>query len=329
MFQGFARVWTVATAQKLAHDRPLAVTVAGERIVFFRDREGRARALLDRCPHRGVALSLGTVRDGCIACPFHGWRFDGEGRACEVPYNPDAKRELLGATAIPCEERVGMLWIYTAPCEGGVAPEPFELPGLLGDTSLTHVVDELVWDTHWTRAMENMLDWPHLPFVHRTTIGAALARELKPGTRMDILTEPNARGVVSTSTLDGEARPGGLDWVQPNMMVLHISSEKRVFEQCVACVPIDDGHTRMVLTGSRGFLKSAVFNPLFRWSNRRIAAQDKAVVESSWPAEIPDGGAEVSVRTDRLPLLFRKYFHERLKPSSAEAPRRGLKVVRE
>jgi phenylpropionate dioxygenase-like ring-hydroxylating dioxygenase large terminal subunit len=32
-------------------------------------------ALLDRCPHRGVALSLGTITDGCLACPFHGWRF--------------------------------------------------------------------------------------------------------------------------------------------------------------------------------------------------------------------------------------------------------------
>ena len=36
---------------------------------------GRVQALLDRCPHRDVALSGGVVRDGLLTCPGHFWRF--------------------------------------------------------------------------------------------------------------------------------------------------------------------------------------------------------------------------------------------------------------
>ncbi|MFO0628533.1 MAG: aromatic ring-hydroxylating dioxygenase subunit alpha [Polyangiales bacterium] len=328
MFRGFANVWTIATAQRLRRDAPLAVTVAGERVVFFRDREGVARALLDRCPHRGVQLSLGAVRDGCLVCPFHGWSFAGDGAVCEVPYNPDARREQLGATVIPCEEHAGMLWIYTAPTVDGRAPAPLELPGVLADTALRHVVDEVVWRTHWTRAMENMLDWPHLPFVHATTIGREMRAGLRREARMDLTLTPTSSGVHSTIAIDGRAQPGGLDWVRPNMMVLHIDPPGRLFKNAVACVPVDEATTRLVLIGSRGFLRAAVLDPLFVWANRRIAAQDRAVVESSWPAEVPPGREERSVRTDRLTLMFRKHYHEHLRASAAEPPgRRALPVL--
>lgn len=38
--------------------------------------DGRYVALLDRCPHRDVALSGGIVSDGLLICPGHFWRFD-------------------------------------------------------------------------------------------------------------------------------------------------------------------------------------------------------------------------------------------------------------
>ena len=61
MFEGFARVWTPLAASEALKKAPLAFTLAGEKIVLFRDLSGAPAALLDRCPHRGVALSLGQV----------------------------------------------------------------------------------------------------------------------------------------------------------------------------------------------------------------------------------------------------------------------------
>ncbi|MEI6225433.1 MAG: Rieske 2Fe-2S domain-containing protein, partial [Deltaproteobacteria bacterium] len=76
LFRGFAGVWTpVLLSRKVKRD-PVGLRVAGEKVVVFRGRDGVPGALVDRCPHRGVALSLGRVEDdGCLACPFHGWRF--------------------------------------------------------------------------------------------------------------------------------------------------------------------------------------------------------------------------------------------------------------
>ncbi|MCX7900458.1 MAG: aromatic ring-hydroxylating dioxygenase subunit alpha, partial [Methylocystis sp.] len=159
MFENFANIWTiVGLARDVPRHRPLAIKVAGERVVLFRNREGEARALIDQCPHRGAALSLGRVQDGVIECPFHGWRFDGDGRNCHVPWNPDAKREMLGATALPLREDAGLLWLFTgfAPTQ---APQPsatFAAPGV------RVCAQSVIWRAHWTRVMENMLDMPHL-----------------------------------------------------------------------------------------------------------------------------------------------------------------------
>ncbi len=67
---------------------PIGARVGDAEVVVFRGADGRLGALDDRCPHRGMRLSLGTVQpDGCLACPYHGWAFapDGTGRCPATP----------------------------------------------------------------------------------------------------------------------------------------------------------------------------------------------------------------------------------------------------
>src|SRR5262245_31074696 len=112
MFEGFAGVWTpVAMTFDLKERRPFGVKIAGTPVVLFRGKAGEARALVDRCPHRGVALSLGKVKDGCIECPFHGWRLEGSGQVCHVPWNPDAKLAMLRGVPLPVREIAGQIWV--------------------------------------------------------------------------------------------------------------------------------------------------------------------------------------------------------------------------
>lgn len=100
-FPDFANLWVaLCPSEVVVRDKPTALTLAGERIVLFRDPDGLVRTLIDQCPHRGVALSLGSVERGVIACPFHGWQFDGAGRCLHVPWNPDAKRDHLSAVVV-------------------------------------------------------------------------------------------------------------------------------------------------------------------------------------------------------------------------------------
>ncbi len=324
MFEGFAGIWTpIATSAELGRTKPLGVTIAGTKVALFRDASGVARAVVDRCPHRGVALSLGKVEDGCLACPFHGWRFDGAGAVTHVPWNPDAKHERLGGAApVPTAERGGMLWVHTSlGAEAPDAPyvhEHFERP----DVRVTG--ERVRWRTHWTRVMENMLDWPHLPFVHEKTIGRGMN-----GRRMDISWDDRPWGAESRITIDGVAQKGRLDWCWPNRMNLHIPIGERIFLLQVACIPVSERETDLLLVTVRGFLKLGLLDGLFHWQNRKIAREDQAIVESSEPPMVPPAGAERSVRTDGLTLAFRKRFYAELHGTAVStAPAKGaLRVL--
>ena len=66
-------------------DTPFARTLLGEPVVLFRDRNGHAHALEDRCCHRATPLSLGDVVEAGLQCGYHGLIFDGGGRCVEIP----------------------------------------------------------------------------------------------------------------------------------------------------------------------------------------------------------------------------------------------------
>ncbi len=319
MFEHFANVWTpVERSVKLA-GKPISVELAGEKVALFRDRAGSVQALVDRCPHRGVALSLGKVTpEGCLECPFHGWQFEGNGSCFRVPLNPDARRELLSATALPARELGGLIWVYTA--AGATAPvEPAPPEGLVRDDVARAVLVE-EWSAHWTRAMENMLDSPHLPFVHRRTIGRALRAQLKPNSKMHVEWEDMSFGGRTKGWLDDAPNQAVLEFYRPNIMAPHIPIPGKHFRIHAICVPLGGNRTRMIVVGSRDFLKLSVFDVFFRKANHRIVKEDRAVVESSSPAEVPPAAAERSVETDRATLRFRRYYYQTLRGSSAANP---------
>lgn len=314
VFQDFANVWTpVAYAQDLRHDRPLQVTVAGTAIALFRDEHGTPAALLDRCPYRGASLSLGKINQGCLQCPFHGWTFDASGDCVRVPWNPEAKRAQLGAQAVPVRELAGQIWVHTS-VGSAPADEPTVDESLLA-SGVRLAGIEMTWRAHWTRVMENMLDWPHVPFVHPTTIGRGLVNMTDE--RMDTQIEEHSWGWRVRTVHNGTVRPGMLDFRWPNQMNLHIPIRGRKLTLAVACVPVDDHHTRLLLLSARNFARWPPLDLLFKRTNRRIANEDRAITESSDPMEVPPANEEHSVRTDAPTLRFRKSYFAHLKGSVA------------
>jgi phenylpropionate dioxygenase-like ring-hydroxylating dioxygenase large terminal subunit len=323
VFEGFQRVWSPVAFASALTDRPIPVTLAGERLVLFRGASGPT-ALLDRCPHRGVALSLGTVRDGALACPFHGWTF-GEGGDClSVPYNPDAKRHLLCATSFPVRELGGLLWVFT-----GADPETEpSVPEALLDPSVSRWEHAQEWSCHWTRAMENMLDFPHLPFVHATTIGSGLRRVLRPDQRLDLSVEPRSNGFRVVAQLDGQ-QVGDLRWYSPNAMELVIStSPGSGLRAHVWCVPTAQGRTNMILCNTRGFATWLPPLKLVDQLNAWVVTQDRAICESHGPAPVPHPSEERSVATDGPTLRFRQWYLRHLAPDrDRPAPREPVTHV--
>jgi phenylpropionate dioxygenase-like ring-hydroxylating dioxygenase large terminal subunit len=315
MFNNFANVWTIiGQASALSNAKPIGLSVAGERIVLFRDAAQKAVALLDQCPHRGVALSLGRVERGEIECPFHGWRFNGAGANCATPFNPDAKRQYLHAQPLPLREDHGLLWLYTG-FEPEVEPD---FPETFSIKNTLICAQETVWRAHWTRVMENMLDMPHLPFVHRRTIGKDLAQKIDQ--HMDVFWRERPYGARIDGAINGEPRMGALEYRYPNLMELLIDPPGRIFRLMAICLPQDDTTTKLILLTIRDFARWPILNPIFRIMNQRIANEDKRIIESALPMEVPPPSEEASLRTDAPTLAFRRIYRQKLQGSSVAPP---------
>jgi len=86
--------WKVALSEDVTSTKPIAVDVGEQPVVLWRDAQGIARALEDRCPHRRAPLSRGCIRDsGWIQCGYHGWSYDGEtGRLKDIPNMKDEQK---------------------------------------------------------------------------------------------------------------------------------------------------------------------------------------------------------------------------------------------
>jgi phenylpropionate dioxygenase-like ring-hydroxylating dioxygenase large terminal subunit len=311
MFAGFAAVWSPIALSTSLGRAPLGLTVAGTPVALFRDGDGVAHALVDRCPHRAVKLSLGQVEDGCLRCPFHGWRFSGDGACQSVPWHNDAKRATMSAQPLSTRERGGFIWIFTGPAAAATG-EPAPPDEVVAD-GVVLTGSEFSWSAHWTRAVENMVDDSHLPFVHPRTIGRGMQKKPTSTLTLDVAEHP--WGYSWKAVIDGVTADWAAELRFPNVSLLRIPVPGRRLGICFAAVPVDETRVRILQLSYRDFLTSPLFHPVFRWINRRVLVEDQAVVESSPPGPVPAAAAEVSVATDVIGLRFRKRYFAELAPA--------------
>jgi len=92
---------------------PVAVRVLDAAVVLFRDHTGRVGALEDRCPHRQVPLSSGSVGFfGELLCGYHGWAFEADGRCARMPSShATMPLRLASVRAYDVRELDGLVWV--------------------------------------------------------------------------------------------------------------------------------------------------------------------------------------------------------------------------
>ncbi len=159
------RAWYVACTSGELRQRPLARVILGVPLVVFRAGAGEAAALLDRCAHRNVPLSLGKVAGEHLECAYHGWRFDGEGVCRSVPgLCGDAESRGRRVPAYPVRELDGYVWVWMDP-ETPPSVEPYRL-ALAGKPGYAMVRRRVVAPGSLHATVENALDVPHTAFLH-------------------------------------------------------------------------------------------------------------------------------------------------------------------
>jgi phenylpropionate dioxygenase-like ring-hydroxylating dioxygenase large terminal subunit len=188
----FRRYWIpVLLASELPTNDcpPLRVKLLSERLIAFRDSQGRLGLIDEFCAHRGVSLWFGRNEEGGLRCPYHGWKYDHTGQCIEVPSEPEesgfcSKIKLKGYRLV---ERGGILWAYMGPPELEPPLPGFEWAGL----PAAHTYTSKRWqECNWLQAMEGGIDSSHVSFLHsgelhtdplhKNTKGAKYQQDRKP-----------------------------------------------------------------------------------------------------------------------------------------------------
>lgn len=164
----FARGWhCLGLAEKFKDGKPHAVPAFGQKLVVFQSGDGTLNVLDAYCRHMGGDLSQGTVKGDQVACPFHDWRWGGDGRCKQIPYS---RRVPLRArtAAWPTLDQDGMLFVWNDP-EGNPPPPDVTIPRIEGATSENWT--DWVWyetevDANCREVVDNVVDMAHFFYVH-------------------------------------------------------------------------------------------------------------------------------------------------------------------
>lgn len=314
--------WHVAAwSSALTPGQPISTELMGTKIVLWRDAAGAIHAAEDRCPHRGTQLSLGTIENGCLVCPYHGWSFDHSGQCVYVPQlsldSPIPRRVRLAA--VLCEEKYAMIWI----CLGTPKHQIPDFPQW-DNPEFRHVECEAyTWKCSAERMVENFMDFGHLGYLHDGLLG----------TREDLVVPSHhvtrsghelhfqlTMMVPSTSDTFAIAELHGAVGKQTNTYV--VSAPYTILLESHY---LDTGTSRVlyfsvqpnsfgVSTGycyqSRNFKIDAP-DQSFAQFQALLAEQDRPIVESQLPVEAPLALAhEVHLPFDKVAVAYRRLLKD-------------------
>lgn len=165
----FARnCWYVAAENHaVPHDKPMAVTVASENIVVYRDSKGGVVAMADMCPHRLAPLSLGRIEGDDIRCMYHGIRFSPGGECLEVP-GQDKIPDNFCVRQYAAFESHQWIWVWIG--DQSLADPALVPDRHFHDPTLFHVRSgTLPFEANYELFNDNTCDLSHVAYVHETT----------------------------------------------------------------------------------------------------------------------------------------------------------------
>ena len=274
--------WYIAAESRSLKRAPLASVMMGESVVLFRNDEGRVGALEDRCAHRNAPLSAGRVSNNCIECPYHGWRYDGQGSCMHIPsLGEGARLPRHTVRSYPVQEQDGYVWVYMGEDVPTIAP--FKFPH----------VDEQRWSTFRMRTrfqtdveacLENFLDCPHTAYVHKGWFRNHDSSQLKAYVRTrdgiaeaEFENEPVSDSVITRLFYPRGRKPRHTDrFIMPSVSrVDYEFGPDRHFIISSACTPVSDWETQVytVITFCFGHI-APVVRLVFEPMARRILRQD-------------------------------------------------------
>lgn len=281
--------YVILEAKEVKPNKLLGVKRLNKSLVLYREEDGTVVCMEDKCSHRGVKLSTGSLNGNCLQCPFHGFEFNGQGQCIKIPANgKDSKvASRFNVRTYPIYEDNGFIFMYNGNATETLPSYFTGLDGMKYTTSYNH------WNTHYSRAVENQLDVIHLPFVHKSTIGRG-NKTLVNGPVTEI--DDQKMTIYVYNQVDNGQKPlkaaemvdldsyFKLKFMMPNLWQNKISDKLRIV---AAFVPVDEANTIIYLRSYQHFvtvpgLSNAILFMLDKF-NRKVLNEDKRVVLTQTP----------------------------------------------
>jgi phenylpropionate dioxygenase-like ring-hydroxylating dioxygenase large terminal subunit len=285
----FNAYWYVlAESAELRDGCVLSRSVLDEPLAVFRDTNGRAVVLPDRCLHRNAPLSKGCVQNGQLVCPYHGWHYDSSGRVTNIPSQAPAADYGYRLPPLDVCELDGYVYV-SLKRDGSDDIAPWRMDHYR-ERGWRHVRLRNRFANTVTNCVENFIDVPHTAFVH-----SGIFRSPK-GERI-VATVTRSDGAVHVRYLNERANLGTWRWflnprgaeirhtdsfLVPNITCVTYEIGERTFIITSQSVPVraDDGGDTLVYTDL--IYNFGLFNylarPFVRWYGQRVIDQDVAIL---------------------------------------------------
>ncbi len=284
-------LWYLATpGARLKPGRSLGISIAGLPIVVVRRPDGSVYAVRDICPHRGMPLSIGAIKDdGDIECPYHGWRFNGSGQCSMIPSlceGQDVDISKISVATYPVTEQQGLVWVFL-----GVRDEHSpDLPPMVPDMpdGLPQLIESQTFACHIDHAVIGLMDPAHGPFVHaawwwRTARSIhTKAKKFVPSTRGFTMASHAPSSNSGFYKILGGPKTTEISFQLPGIRIETIRAGKSIINILTAVTPVDAKTTQVTsiffwkLSGLPALLP--VVKPLLAWFTGRFLGQDRDAV---------------------------------------------------
>lgn len=303
--------FAVARSAEVPAARPVAVRLLGRDLVVWRAADG-VHAWQDLCVHRGAKLSLGSVRNNCLVCPYHGWEYGASGRCVRIPAHPEQVPPVKAqAHVFQAMERHGLIWA----CIGEPQHDLPDIPELNDPAYRQLIAGPYAFHAQGPRILENFLDVAHLPIVHGGWLGDAEHAEMP-----DYAVEVTKEGILARDIPvwqpdpDGVGRPAKVLYTFQVHRPLTASFRKLHDGQTLLMVeivtPVDAQNSIAWAILAMNYGHNLPAAELLAFQDK-ITLQDKAVVESQRPELLPlDLQQELHLRSDKTAIAYRRWLKE-------------------
>ena len=317
----------VLDSKEVKKNKPFFAKRLNKNLVFWRDENNNICCIEDKCCHRGASLSSGKVCGNNVACPFHGFQFNKNGKVVMIPANGKNTKvdERFFVESYEVRELYGLIWLWYG--DKDKINDKIMFPDDLKDKKFSYSTIRDEWHNHYTRCIENQLDVVHVAFVHYNTIGKG-NKTVVNGPLVELDEDnnilkfyvnnviDNGQKALSASEMKKEDFKYFLYFYFPNTWQNYIFEKMRVF---ASFAPVDDENTVVYIRFYQKVVNIPIIKNIVNFIGNKFSAyvlkQDKDVVKTQSSKESYLGMKEEKLIQGDMPIIIYRRHRDKLKKS--------------